>query len=129
MISSGSPWPRFSPRPTSAGDVARLQVDRHETVELDVAPQAVLTACRRVLFDLGWEVLDANHSRLVAMEVPLRLGCVERPAEMEIRVSATSPTSTTATLAASVHGIGRRTTRNLEAKLELVRRRLMARLH
>jgi hypothetical protein len=105
-----------------------LQVDRERTVHLDVAPPAVLVPCLRVLFDLGWEILAADHSRLVAMEVPLRLGCVERPAEIEIRVSATSPTSTTATLAASAHGVGRRATRDLEAKLELVRRRLLARL-
>lgn len=98
---------------------------REQTLEVAVPPEAALAACRRAFNELGWEILEAEEARLVAMEVPFRLDCLTGPSSVEVVARSASPERTTLTVAGSARGIR---PRRLDAQMEVLERRILARV-
>jgi hypothetical protein len=99
-------------------------MNQERSLELGATPEAALLTCRRIFAELGWEVVEADGDRLVAIEVPFGFNCRTLPAEAEVSVRPGPCGRTLLTLVASVRGFGAR--RLLEARMAALEKRLHA---
>src|SRR5262245_30865362 len=97
---------------------------RKRAIEFAASPERALAASRRALAELGWEIVEEDESRLVALEVPFRLSCLARPTEAEVAVGHTSPQRSTVILVGSSRGVGAGP--RIEAQMRSIEARMRA---
>ena len=103
----------------------RFGVSERRSAEVASSPAATLSAYRRAVVSLGWEIVAQADDRLVAMEVPFRLECGARPAVVELGVRPARGGGTTVTMKGARRG---RRAGELGAQLDEIERRARERL-
>ncbi len=79
---------------------------RQHTIGLEASRAEALTACRRALLRLGWEVSEKAENCLVGEEEPSRLACRYVPSRIEVELRPESSTWTDALVGVSAPGFG-----------------------
>ena len=99
---------------------------RTESLEVGVPQERALEACRAAFAAMGWEIVEAEGTRLAAIEVPFRLPCRRLPAEVEISAHSRSRERTILAIEGTMAGVG--TERELAGYMAAVVKRIRARL-
>ena len=101
-----------------------LNTKVEDRIDTNISAENAISICRKAIAEIGWRVLNQSENRIRCKEVAVSGVSFNWPAEVEIIISSSSPSSATIFLNGSIFGFGPIQKGHLQGQIGNLRNRI-----
>lgn len=106
-----------------------LNTSVEDKIETNVSAEEAMVCCRKAVAEIGWRIMNQSQNRIQCKEVAVSGLSFNWPAEVEINISSTAPSSSTIFLNGTIFGFGPIQRGHLQGQIGNLRNRIEITMH